>query len=1701
MEPADVGKTLKVTVTFEDDGGNAERLISEATEAVTAAVPGAPSVPAAETPAGADGALNVTWDAPASNGGATVTAYRVHWKSGTQAYDTGADSTRAAETTARAHTITGLANGTEVTIRVVAVNSEGAGAAAETAATPHDRKAPAITGASVDGATLTLAFDEPLDENAQSPASAFAVTVEGTARDVDTVTVGGTDAVLTLASAVANGEAVTLTYTVPGASAIADAAGNAAVGLTEVTVSNATAAAGNRAPTGAVQITGTAHVGETLTAGVDTIDDADGLETATFAYQWLANDGSADAAIANATAKTYTVAPGDVGNTLKVRVTFEDDAGTQESLTSAATETVTALFTATFSNAPERHDGASTFTVELRFSEDIEMSYATMRDAALRIDAGDIKQAQRLAKPSNAQWKLTVEPDGAGAVTITAPADRPCTETRAICTGEGRALAAPVAITIAGPATTNTAATGAPKITGTATVGETLEASVGAIEDAQGLANAEFAYQWMTVTGETPIMLSGETQATYTVRPGDAGATLQVRVTFEDDAGNAESATSAPTAIVAATVPGSPQALQAATPNGSDGVLAVAWEAPASDGGADVTAWRVAWKSGAESYDTSAGSARAAETSEPAHLITGLVNATAYTIEVRAINTAGTGEAAEVTATPSDARAPAFVEAAIDGAALTLTFDETLDDDGAPATSAFAVTAGDSAHAVESVAVAGAAVTLALAQAVSSDDTVTVSYTVPAGADAARLADGAGNAAAALAGVAVENETGAGNAAPTGRPSITGTAQVHQTLTASADAITDADGTENATFAWQWIANDGAADADIETATAPAYTVVADDAGKTLKVRVTFEDDAGHTETLVSEATETVTAAPAEVSIAPARTPVTEGSSARFTLARTGDTSAELTVAVRVGATGAALAGTAPSEAAFAAGDAQTTVGVATAGDTTGEADGYVTARIGSGAGYTIAAGRASARVDVLDDDRSSAVTRTVIWSADFTVVDYETGAIGAATADLFASNAGTAGLEGRELWYFTPTRKLKLKVSADIDDVTGVTLEIGALSLALASDSAGSPSFSWDDVDIAWTDGGTVSVQLVRTSEAQAPTAGVSVADASAAEAPGATLDFRVTLDAAQTSAVSVRYATRDGTASAGADYVARRGAVRFGAGETAKTVSIEVLDDAHDDTGETMTLTLSAPFGASIGDGTAIGTITNTDAVPQAWLARFGRTVATHVVDAIGERFAATDESASHVTITGRRLTFGAEGAAAPLDDSARTLKDEAARWAARSAGARDRDFDDRHGLERDSEDATLVSGRDLLLGSAFVLTSASDAETEGNAGATRWTAWGRASESSFDGRAGGVALDGDVTTFTLGADATHGRWLAGLALAHSTGDGTFRDAPGEDETGEIGAAAAGTIESTLTTLHPYAQAELSDRLAVWGILGYGAGELTVSVEDDATWNTGTKFQMAAAGARAVLVPGGTDGGVEIGARTDALLMRMTSDAASGQSGRLEGANAHVSRLRLIVDASRAFGVGSDGTLTPRLELGVRHDAGDAERGAGLELGGSVRYASGGLSIEGAARALLAHEDTDYREWGASASVRIDPGAGGRGLSFSIAPAWGNASSAAERMWSARDAAGLVREENFEATSRLEAELGYGLRGLRGLGTVTPYTGLTLSGAGAPTWRGGARWKVSERTSVALEGTREPDAGDAGADHALTLRASVRF
>ena len=189
---------------------------------------------------------------------------------------------------------------------------------------------------------------------------------------------------------------------------------------------------------------------------------------------------------------------------------------------------------------------------------------------------------------------------------------------------------------------------------------------------------------------------------------------------------------------------------------------------------------------------------------------------------------------------------------------------------------------------------------------------------------------------------------------------------------------------------------------------------------------------------------------------------------------------------------------------------------------------------------------------------------------------------------------------------------------------------------------------------------------------------------------------------------------------------------------------------------------------------------------------------------------------------------------------------------------------------------------------------------------------------------------------------------------------------------------------------------------------------------------------------------------------------------------------------------------------SLTPTLEVGLRHDWGDAETGFGLEVGGRVQYADPrlGLTVEGTVRGLLAHEDSDYQEWGASGSLRIAPGQDGQGLSLTLAPTWGAASSGMDGLWSRQTTAGLAPQgARPSPTAQLNAEIGYGIPAPFGPGLLTPYAGTVLSDGAARTYRLGTRWTAVSGLSLTLDGQRQEPAGQQPVNQGLQLQVGWGF
>ena len=321
----------------------------------------------------------------------------------------------------------------------------------------------------------------------------------------------------------------------------------------------------NTPATGAPAVTGTARVGETLTADTSGISDADGLTGAVFGYQWLADDAD----IAGATGSAYTLADADLGKAVKVRVSFTDDAGNGETLTSAATAAVaarppavTAVAITSDPGDDDTYGKDDVIQITLTFDQAVDVTGAPQLTIKMDPDYGE---------------KQAAFADGSGATTLTFThtVAEPNLSTQGIAVladslelNGGTITAGSAAADLAHtglahdaghkvdwqqspPPPANSPATGAPAVAGTARVGETLTADTSGISDADGLTGAVFGYQWLADDAD----IAGATGSAYTLADADVGKAVKVRVSFTDDAGHGETLTSAATAAVAARPP------------------------------------------------------------------------------------------------------------------------------------------------------------------------------------------------------------------------------------------------------------------------------------------------------------------------------------------------------------------------------------------------------------------------------------------------------------------------------------------------------------------------------------------------------------------------------------------------------------------------------------------------------------------------------------------------------------------------------------------------------------------------------------------------------------------------------------------------------------------------------------------------------------------------------------------------------------------------------------------------------------------------------------------------------------------------------------------------------------------------------------------------------------------------------------------
>ena len=678
----------------------------------------------------------------------------------------------------------------------------------------------------------------------------------------------------------------------------------------------------NNAATGAPTISGTAVVGEPMRAVTSGIMDSDGLTSPTYAYQWIRVDGATESDISGATSSTYTPVAADLGKTIKVKVSFTDDASNAETLTSTATTAVTAAGTV---NNPAT--GAPTITGTAQVGQTLTAATSGIMDSDglatpgytyqwIRVDGGtdaNISGATSITYTLVAadlgktiKVKVSFTDDASNAETLTSTATAAVTAAVTDDCAETTTTTCSVSLgsSVTGDIESNN---DADYFSLALTSGVTYQIDAEGSDTSKGTLDDPFLYLRNASGTELASNEDGGTGRNARI-VWTATSTETGYVDVQDS-----SATNTGTYTLTVSVATVPDAIADLSTTPGNTQVTLSWTA-FDDGGSTITKFEYRQKTSG-SYGSWMDISNSPST--VSHTVTGLTNATAYTFQVRAMNGVGNaGVSNEATATPgyaqsaanvtyvsnigqgsddddssSQVRAQTFTTGSRAGGYTVTSVDIGSDDaEGDSFTANLSITDPTSGNPVAKVATltvptsftAGTLTFIAPPYTVLEPNTtysvtitvgsnnVTLDTTLSNGEDSGRTSgwsiantshrvDG-GDWAETTDGESIRIAINGPANPARGAPTITGTAQVGETLTAVTSAISDPDGLTSPVYTYQWIRVDGGTDAHITGATSSTYVPVAADTGKTIRVRVRFTDDLNYSEQRTSAATAAVNA-------------------------------------------------------------------------------------------------------------------------------------------------------------------------------------------------------------------------------------------------------------------------------------------------------------------------------------------------------------------------------------------------------------------------------------------------------------------------------------------------------------------------------------------------------------------------------------------------------------------------------------------------------------------------------------------------------------------------------------------------------------------------------------------------------------------------------------------------------------------------
>ena len=570
-----------------------------------------------------NGTLFIVWSAPSNDGGSAITGYTVQWKSGSQSFgDPSREHTSAASDTS--HLITGLTNGTEYTVRVIAVNAVGDG--------PPD--APPNVQAGSGHQQLTVRWGEPNDGGSaiteyrlqwKSGGQSFS-----SSRQRIIAAPSRTDTIPSLTNGTEYTVRVRATTALGDSDWSAEAKGTPREGphVSLVKVKEP------------ISCTVTFVALEFVNLDTATEYQAHLRFRAQGSSIWtvLSPQGFWSSGIPSGAARGELNGPSPAFTLtdLAYETTYELQAALDSGF-------VDGLAATTFSTPNLSEVGLMPLspgdgTLGLRMSE--PDSGGQVAGYLVQWKSGD----EEYDETDTSERQADVPGSGDREYTITGLDNGVEYTVRAMAYNNNGIGVPTIDVKGTPEAPPNSPARGAPTISGTARVGETLTADTDGIVDDDGLDDAVYSYQWLADGAD----ISGATGDTYTPAYDDERKVISVKVSFTDDRDFEETLTSEPTAAVEADPdaptepPNAPRTVRIVGDTNTS--LTLTWDAP--DGGTAVTEYRVQWLTVGENFATARRDRREAVlgASARSHTITGLSTGEFYQVRVLAVNGAGESE-------------------------------------------------------------------------------------------------------------------------------------------------------------------------------------------------------------------------------------------------------------------------------------------------------------------------------------------------------------------------------------------------------------------------------------------------------------------------------------------------------------------------------------------------------------------------------------------------------------------------------------------------------------------------------------------------------------------------------------------------------------------------------------------------------------------------------------------------------------------------------------------------------------------------------------------------------------------------------------------------------------------------------------------------------------------------------------------------